>query len=365
APNMAARDAQIARLERENPNLYAENLAHQRQNDGIKHFIHESGGFPLTSYGRLNTSSLFAEISRILLKNDGRAGLVLPTGIATDSFNQFFFTDLIRNRKLVSFLDFENEAFLLSSAVHHSFRFCLLTVCGRRIHVDQASFAFSTRYLRDLHARRFTIPPEEILLVNPNTGTIPVFGSRQDAEITLGIYKRVPILWRDDPTKNPWALSFQLMFMMNTDSGLFHRQTELLSDGWILDGNVFVHDLRRKLPLYEAKMVHHFDHRYGTYEGQTQAQANMGTLPRLTPEQRTDPDVVVMPRYWVQEFDTPDEQRSKPEKLAYHLGVTSRLETRHWNRGWLLGWRDICRSSDERTIIASAIPRSAVGDKFL
>jgi hypothetical protein len=31
----------------------------------------------------------------------------------------------------------------------------------------------------------------------------------------------------------------------------------------------------------------------------------------------------------------------------------------------LLGWRDICRSSDVRTVIASAIPRAAVGDKFL
>ena len=47
------------------------------------------------------------------------------------------------------------------------------------------------------------------------------------------------------------------------------------------------------LPLYEAKMIHHFDHRLGTYEGQTEAQANMGTLPRLTPEQQDDPDFVV------------------------------------------------------------------------
>ncbi|UDL96810.1 hypothetical protein LGH83_06290 [Lichenihabitans sp. PAMC28606] len=25
---------------------------------------------------------------------------------------------------------------------------------------------------------------------------------------------------------------------------------------------------------------------------------------------------------------------------------------------WLMGWRDICRSSDERTLIASVIPRA-------
>lgn len=32
---------------------------------------------------------------------------------------------------------------------------------------------------------------------------------------------------------------------------------------------------------------------------------------------------------------------------------------------WLLGWRDICRSTDERTVIASVLPLMGVGDKFL
>ena len=54
------------------------------------------------------------------------------------------------------------------------------------------------------------------------------------------------------------------------------RATSLNDDGWTLTGNVFVRDGKRMLPLYEAKMIHHFDHRYGTYEGQTQAQARHG-----------------------------------------------------------------------------------------
>jgi len=33
----------------------------------------------------------------------------------------------------------------------------------------------------------------------------------------------------------------------------------------------------------------------------------------------------------------------------------------HSKRGWLLAWRDICSSLDERTVIASAIPLVAVG----
>jgi hypothetical protein len=94
-------------------------------------------------------------------------------------------------------------------------------------------------------------------------------------------------------------------------------------------------------------MIHHFDHRFGTYEGQTQAQANMGTLPRPTPEQKNDPGYVVLPRYWIAE-----------ERIA------ERLKGR-WNKGWLLGWRDICRSTDERTMICSLFPRTAAPDSTL
>jgi hypothetical protein len=346
ALNMAARNTKIADLARVDPTLYAEYKVQQEYSDRLKHFVHASGRFPLTSYGRLNTYSLFAELCRTVISARGRSGQILPTGIATDSFNQYFFADLVRNSKLVSFLDFENEAFLLSHAVHHSVRFCLLTTCGRAAHVNSASFAFGTRYIRDLATRRFAMPPEEILLVNPNTGTTPVFQSRHDAEITIGIYKRVPILWRNDPEENPWSLSFQLMFMMNTDSNLFRTRETLENDSWKRDGDVFVRGNERMVPLYEAKMIHHFDHRLGTYEGQTQAQANMGTLPRLTPEQHDDPDFVVMPRYWVPRAD-----------------VEKRLAGR-WGHGWLLGWRDICRSTDERTMICGSIPRAAVGHTY-
>lgn len=36
-----------------------------------------------------------------------------------------------------------------------------------------------------------------------------------------------------------------------------------------------------------------------------------------------------------------------------------------WTRGWLMGWRDIARSTDERTFIASVFPRAGAGDTFL
>jgi len=368
APNAAARKKLIAALP-DSDNLADRALSHEFQAElrtaaGWSHLLRESGRFRLTGRGDINTYAVFAETARTVINARGRSGLVLPTGIATDATTAPFFSDLVRNSKLVSFLDFENEAFLLSHAVHHSVRFCLLTVCGHATRVNLSSFAFGTRYMQDLPARRFAMPPEEILLVNPNTGTAPVFRSRRDAEITIGIYKRVPVLWRVEPEENPWALSFMAMFHMANDSGLFRTRDQLEGTGWELYGNVFIRGGERMLPLYEAKMIHHFDHRLGTYEGQTEAQANMGTLPRLTPEQQDDPDFMVMPRYWVQDFDTLNEQKSESGRPVYHHGVTSKLEAKHWEHDWLLGWRDICRSSDERTMICAALPRTAVGHKL-
>jgi hypothetical protein len=130
---------------------------------------------------------------------------------------------------------------------------------------------------------------------------------------------------------------------MATDSVLFQTADELLCAGYSLNGNVFVRAAERMLPLYEAKMVYYFDHRLGTYEGQTQAQANLGTLPRIGDAEHDDSTRLPLPRYWVSDDE-----------------VEQRLGSR-WSRGWLLGWRDICRSTDERTLIAAVIPRVAVG----
>ncbi|CAL9540062.1 hypothetical protein SUDANB6_04239 [Streptomyces sp. enrichment culture] len=364
AKNKAARERLIKALvtseEPADHKLYTAFVAAKRQAEGISHLLRDSGRFPLAGRGDVNTYAVFAETASLGITPHGRFGLVLPTGIATDATTAPFFSDLVRSARLASFLDFENEAFLLSRAVDHRVRFCLLTVAGRAERVREASFAFGTRYMEDLPSRRFTMPPEEILLVNPNTGTLPVFRSRRDAEITLGIYRRVPVLIReDDPDGNPWGLSFMRMFDMSNDSHLFRTQEELSAEGWTLNGNVFERDGQRYLPLYEAKMLHHYDHRLGTYEGQTEAQANMGTLPRVTPEQHDDPAFAPMPRYWAPEFDVFAGKKDRKGHPVKEAGVASRLALKEWSHEWFIGWRDICRGTDARTLIATATRISA------
>ncbi|GLW62164.1 hypothetical protein Arub01_04080 [Actinomadura rubrobrunea] len=351
APNASERKKLIKALEksddRNDRSLYLDYSREFRRIAGESLFLRGSKRYERTGQGRLNTYAVFAETAQTIISPLGRSGLVLPTGIATDATTAFFFKDLVTNGHLATFLEFENEEFLLSRAVHHSTRFCLLSTLGRQVKLEKASFSFGVRRMSDVESRRFTMSPEDILLINPNTGTVPLFRSRRDAQITLDIYRRVPVLWRERPNNNSWGLSFmQGLFNMATDSGLFRTREELESEGWTLRGNVFVRGEERMLPLYEAKMVHHFDHRLGTYEGQTEAQANMGTLPRLTLEQKRDPECVTMPRYWVDGREVEERLRDK------------------WDRGWLIGWRDVARSTDERTLICAPLPLVAVGHKL-
>ncbi len=126
------------------------------------------------------------------------------------------------------------------------------------------------------------------------------------------------------------------MFDMSNDSHLFHTRGRLETDGWLLDGNTFHKSGEVCQPLYEGKMIWHFDHRFGTYEGQTQAQANKGFLPQLDETQHNNPSLLPMPRYWIHQ-----------DHLLHIMGV---------NRKAFLAFRDVTNAVVRRTSIFSIIP---------
>lgn len=319
AANMATRNRMIDKLEKENPSLFEAYQKAKYATDASQRFIHSSGVFPLTSYGRINLMALFAEKSRHNIKKTGYAGLILPTGIATDSFNQHFFADLVQKKEIVSLYDFENREKLFAE-VDSRMKFALLTIGATTKPTRFVFFATDIEQLND-EQRAFELSAEEIALINPNTRTSPVFRTKADADLTKKIYKRTPILINEKTNKNPWDIDFMLMFMMNTDSYRF--KTEAGPD---------------LLPLYEAKMLHQFTHRWATYVGTDTQDFELTQL--------QNPKTTVTPRYWV------DSQ-----------AVDERLVSR-WSKRWLLGFRDIARATDERTAIFSLIPRVAVGNKI-
>jgi hypothetical protein len=161
--------------------------------------------------------------------------------------------------------------------------------------------------------------PEEISLINPNTGTLPIFRNRWDADLTAAIYRLMPVLW--DETKrggNPWGITVKHLFNMTDDSDLFCTRHGLEADGWRLHGNVFVRDGKRMLPVYESKMAYQFDHRWNSYYGTGDEDRR-----RLTLAEKQDPAVQAEPRYWIAE-DGPIPRRRNGKDIKV-LGVSEHL----------------------------------------
>jgi hypothetical protein len=131
---------------------------------------------------------------------------------------------------------------------------------------------------------------------------------------------------------------------MANDSGRFLDHAEIASR--IIergDALAVLADGNEVYPLYEGKMLWHFDHRYGTYDGQTQKQANKGVLPHVGDNAHADPNYRVQPRYWVD-----------AEKVVEALGDEAK-------RLWFFAWRDV--GPTERTLVGCLVPRTAAGHK--
>lgn len=316
----ATRKKIIANLEVDDHQAWHEFSLAKRGFDCSNEFS-RAGRFPLCAQGKLNTYQLFAEHFLNLAGPEGRAGLIVPTGIATDNSTKAYFDAISSSRRLVSLFDFENREAVFPG-VHRSYKFALLTLGAGADATDFVFFATAVNQLSD-EQRHFTLSADDIALLNPNTRTCPVFRSQMDAELTKKIYAKVPVLIDEamGDQGNFWSISFrQGLFNMTSDSQLF-----------------FDEPTASRLPLYEAKLIHHYDHRWATYDPD-------GSSRDVTVNEKQDPGFEIIPRYWVERAE-----------------VEARLKAQGWDRQWLMGWRDICRSTDERTVIATTVPIVAIG----
>lgn len=332
ASTMAVRNRMLRTLADQEPDVFQRHVAAMRDSDAVKGFIHGSGRFPLGSIGRLNTAPLFLELSRALVSREGYLGLLLPQGLVTDSFTQELFSAVAP--QLIRIAGFENEDLKLFPSVHHSFKFIILIAAGRTAG-SPAQFSFFARKVEDLvdSARAFELSVEDFARINPNTLTCPVFRSRRDASLARSIYSRMPVLLNETTKISPYSFSGAMLFMSNTDSSLFQ------ASGDRNEGSKVV-------PYYEGKMIQQFDHRFGTYDGQTDAQRRQGKLPELTVSDHNDPSLLVKPQYWISAVE-----------------LNARLENR-CDRDWLLAWRDVTSTVVTRTVIAAVIPRVAANDSL-
>ncbi len=348
AVNAARRRQLIDKLGANNPELFARYTRAKDDAEKTLAHVRASGQFPMTGKGDVNTYMLFAELARKLVAPNGRVGLLVPSGIATDHTTREFFGTLMNTNALISLHDFENKAPVFPD-VHRSFKFCTFIFGGATVKSPQADFVFFARYMDELEnsGRHIALSNKDIALLNPNTRTCPIFRSQRDAELTKAIYRRVPVLIDESRKEggNPWGAKFVRMFDQTNDAELFHSEKKLKDMGFKQEGNLWTKGKRRFLPLYEAKMVQAYDHRAASVIIEKANWMRQGQTDATSLVDHQNPEFVVQPRWWVEETEV------------------ERVLRKTQDRGFL-GFKDITSPTNERTIIASFIPWSAVTNHF-
>jgi hypothetical protein len=311
----------------------------------------KAGDYPLLGGGDVNLYSLFVERAQALVDPRGLVALLTPSGIAADKGAAEFFRSISTTGRLGALFDFENKKVFFPD-VHASFKFSTLVFGGAQRQFSETRCAFYLHQLEELDnpLRVLKLTEKDFALVNPNTGAAPIFRTQRDADITTHIYRANPVLVSRselNPATNQrterkvWPVRYVRMFDMTNDSKLFHTRAELEKQGFTSVGlNRWQKADVVAVPLYVGRMVHHYDHRHASVTVNDANLHNAAFGATLSDSFKANSSAFPSPQYWVNGEAIPAELRSE----------------------WALGFRDIARATDVRTLIAAIVPTTAAGN---
>ena len=340
APTAAARRRGIKQLRDDGDPLASDFDAAKLRADRLGQLIRASGHYPLLGGGDINLYSLFVERAMRLTKPDGIVGLLTPSGIYADKTAARFFKSVSTSGRVGGLFDFENRKIFFPD-VHASFKFCAFIFGGEERRFPQTDCAF---FLHDTAAiedsdRCFPLAPADFARVNPNTGTAPVFRTRRDADITRRIYEQHPVLVdrSDGDEVRVWPIRHLRQVDMTNDSHLFRTAAQLEADGFYpVEGNRWKRGETLYLPLYQGRMIGHFDHRANSVRVNPESTHNPYLSEPVSEDQHADPSFLPQTQYWVPEAKV---------SVAFPQSM-----------GWTLVYRRITRPTDSRTTLTTILP---------
>lgn len=345
AANQADRKKKIEKLQAVDVDLYNEFIQACNGIASQSNFVKKSGRFPLTAVGKLELSSLFAELCISFSKEAW--GLILPTGIAVNDSNKYFFSKLIDENRLVSLYDFENREKLFE--IDGRIKFCLITAGKAQTEPRIVSGGFYlTRIDHLLDPRRiYTLRTDDFARFNPNTKLCPVFRTAKDANLTAKIYRNASILINDETNENPWGIRFMMMFNMASASSLFYTRKQLDSMGGKLQGCSYSVDNDIYVPLYEGKMFWHYNHHYAEFPNEYEVQKRPSSINSTLIGTLADSNSSITPWYWVKKSLIDERLTDKDRNGNVRW---------QWKHSYYIAFRDVARAADARTCIADLIP---------
>ncbi|MHA6766922.1 Eco57I restriction-modification methylase domain-containing protein [Sphingobium ummariense] len=338
-------------------------IAEQRANDTLRMARYSSGKstkdpdtgkkiaapsdhYPLLSGGDINLYSLFVERAHSLVKTNGIVGLLVPIGIGADKTSADYISSITENQQLKAFIAFENKRRWLFKDVHSEDQPTVIIAsnAGRRYP--------KFRYAVKLHALPTEQSDPTVLMdaqtlkaVNPNTGTVPIFRSAEDARIVSATYARTPVFVRKSGQGDQcdWHCRYLTMFHMTNDSRFFRNRHELedIEGAWPIGQQRYQSATGIWLPLYEGKSVQIYNHRYASVITPEGSISGQGQAIHATIDELSSPDFYPSPRYWV-----------------------SSANIDSIKHGYAIGFNDICNTNNARSLIAAIVPQVAAGNKL-
>jgi len=269
-------------------------------------------------------------------------GIIVPSGVATDDTTKFFFQDLMESQSLVTLYDFENRERLFP-AVDSRMKFSLVTLAGHDRPVTAgAEFVFFARNLNDLTSEehRYRLASADISVVNPNTLTCPTFRTRRDAQLSLQVHRRIPVfdLQNADVREYPWKCETERGFRQGEDEETLNRLG--FTGEKLLFTSEEIEDHAEFLPVFEGKTFDIYDHRFASIKLSASALYRPRQPIATSLAQHKEPSFSVSPYFWVKR----EVARAKFP----------------WD--WLVAFKKVTSSTNERTMVATVLPACAVND---
>jgi hypothetical protein len=255
----------------------------------------------------INLYKLFTERCFALLREGGHCGIVIPNGIYKDLGATGLRSMLFDHTQVDSLISLSNEKFIFEE-VHHSFGLLFLNFvkggCTKslratfRINPREAIAADDFISFVENPANFIELSAELIGAMNAETRSVLEFRSATDVAIVKKMLAFPPL---GKKLEGVWNLKLTNEFHMTNDSKLFHTEPGAT-----------------RLPLYEGRMIHQF---------------SAGQAP---------------PKYWIEETAGragilgTRAKAGSAERLGYEVAR--------------FAFREIARSTDARTMIASMLP---------
>ncbi|MGE0446222.1 MAG: hypothetical protein AB7P99_13415 [Vicinamibacterales bacterium] len=345
----------------------------------------------------INTYKMFLEQAHALLRQGGRLGLIVPSGVYTDKGSTALRTLFLEHCRWEWLFAFENRDKIFD--IHRSFKFCPVIVAKGGT-TESIHTAFMRHDLRDWEeAERHAVayPRSQVTRFSPHTQAILEVRGQRDLEVLEKIYANSVLLGDTGP--DGWGIRYATEFHMTNDSKLFpprpqweakgyrpdeygrwikFRDSRPVEEhpaevGWIrlADGSVVVQEDAIEdvaLPLYEGRMIGQFDFSEKGWVSGKGRSAVWRDIPWSG--KKIEPQYLMSSGDYVEALverhvtavgeregdDAGERERERlrgPNALADFLrGLDQRV-----------GFMDVSSATNSRSMIASAIPRMPAGNK--